>query len=81
MSAFDRDDPVKRFKQTECDGCGRRKKLEGRTDLDYWLSYAYEEGHVDDADYAWLRHDDDWFCRSCSADEFQYNDTGLQTES
>lgn len=63
-----KDDPVERMKTTECVDCGAEAKLEGREKLDYWIEWAYEEGHVGDDDYVWLRHEQDWRCTDCAKD-------------
>lgn len=74
MSKFpDRDDPVKRFQQTECVDCGKRKKLDGRTKFDYWTTWAYEEGHVGESEYLWIRHDKDWRCVECAKEFYPIN--------
>lgn len=69
MSKFpDRESTVDRFKQNECVDCETRAKLDGRTKIDYWTGYAYEEGHIGEEPYLWLRHDDDWRCFDCATD-------------
>ena len=74
MSHFpDRESPSERFQRNECATCEKERKLENKTRIDYWTSYAFEEGHDGESEYVWIRHDDRWYCREHAEEFYEEN--------